>query len=80
MARSSARGDVLAIARAKQHGTCVRRSRVLTTWAHGHWAEMAVAEGLRLFISSTSSRMPVAPYAGADARWDHPCTIGIPLP
>jgi uncharacterized oxidoreductase len=73
----------MAIERAKRHGTCI------TTLANahhlgriGHWAEMAVAEGLvAIHFVNVISHARVAPYAGADARFGtNPCTIGIPLP
>lgn len=72
-----------AIARAKLHGSCVM---VLGNAHHlgriGHWAEMAVREGLvSIHFVNVVSHARVAPYAGADARFGtNPVTVGIPLP
>lgn len=73
----------LAIARAKEHGSCV----VVLGNAHhlgriGHWAEMAVAEDLiAIHFVNVLSQARVAPFAGAQARFGtNPVTIGIPLP
>ena len=72
-----------AVARAKHHGACVM---TLGNSHHlgriGHWAEMAVAEGLvAIHFVNVISHARVAPYGGADARFGtNPCTIGIPLP
>jgi uncharacterized oxidoreductase len=48
----------------------------------GHWAEMAVAEGLvSIHFVNVISHARVAPYGGRDARFGtNPCCIGIPLP
>ena len=73
----------MAIARAKQHGTAI----VALGNSHhlgriGHWAEMAVAQGLvSLHFVNVQSFARVAPFAGADRRFGtNPVCIGIPLP
>ena len=73
----------MAIARAKQHGTAI----VALGNSHhlgriGHWAEMAVAEGLiSMHFVNVQSFARVAPFAGADRRFGtNPVCIGIPLP
>jgi hydroxycarboxylate dehydrogenase B len=72
----------MAIARAKQHGSCVM---TLANSHHlcriGQWAEQAVAQGLvSISFVNVISRPIVAPYGGSDARFGtNPCTIGIPL-
>ena len=73
----------MAIARAKQHGTAI----VALGNSHhlgriGHWAEMAVAEGLiSMHFVNVKSFSRVAPYGGADGRFGtNPVCIGIPLP
>jgi uncharacterized oxidoreductase len=72
----------MGIARAKTHGSCIM------TLAHahhlgriGHWAEMAVAQGLvSLHFVNVLSRPVVAPWGGADGRFGtNPCCIGVPL-
>jgi uncharacterized oxidoreductase len=74
---------LMAIARAKQQGACIM---TLGNAHHlgriGHWAEMAVAEGLiSLHFVNVQSFARVAPFAGADRRFGtNPVTIGIPLP
>jgi uncharacterized oxidoreductase len=74
---------LMAIARAKQQGSCIM---TLGNAHHlgriGHWAEMAVAEGLiSLHFVNVQSFARVAPFAGADRRFGtNPVTIGIPLP
>ena len=47
----------------------------------GHFAEMAVAQGLvALHFVNVLSRAVVAPWGGADGRFGtNPCCIGIPL-
>ncbi len=72
----------MAIARARQHGSAV----VALGNSHhlgriGHWAEMAVAEGLiSMHFVNVQSFARVAPYAGADRRFGtNPVCIGIPL-
>ncbi|MEO8122068.1 MAG: Ldh family oxidoreductase, partial [Rhodoferax sp.] len=72
----------LGIARAQTHGSCV----MTLGQAHhlgriGHFAEMAVAQGLvSLHFVNVLSRPVVAPFGGADGRYGtNPCCIGIPL-
>ena len=73
----------MAIERARHHGTCVM---ALGNSHHlgriGHWAEMAVAEGLvALHFVNVQSFARVAPFGGADRRFGtNPVCIGIPLP
>lgn len=73
----------MAIERAKRHGSCVM---TLANSHHlgriGHWAEMAVAEGLvSIHFVNVISHARVAPYGGRDARFGtNPCCIGVPLP
>jgi uncharacterized oxidoreductase len=73
----------MAIERARQHGSCIM---VLANSHHlgriGHWAEMAVAQGLvAIHFVNVISHARVAPYAGRDARFGtNPVCIGIPLP
>jgi hydroxycarboxylate dehydrogenase B len=73
----------MAIARAKQHGTSIT---ALGNSHHlgriGHWAEMAVAEGLvSMHFVNVRSFVRVAPFGGADRRFGtNPVCIGIPLP
>jgi hydroxycarboxylate dehydrogenase B len=73
----------MAIARAKQHGTAI----VALGNSHhlgriGHWAEMAVAEGLvSMHFVNVKSFARVAAHGGADGRFGtNPVCIGIPLP
>jgi uncharacterized oxidoreductase len=73
----------MAIARAKQHGTAI----VALGNSHhlgriGHWAEMAIAQGLvSIHFVNVQSFARVAPFAGADRRFGtNPVCIGIPLP
>jgi uncharacterized oxidoreductase len=78
-------GDAMqmAIERAKRHGSCVM---TLGNSHHlgriGHWAEMAVAQGLvSIHFVNVISHARVAPHGGRDARFGtNPCCIGIPLP
>ncbi|MBS0428070.1 MAG: Ldh family oxidoreductase [Proteobacteria bacterium] len=72
----------LGIARAKESGSCI------FTLAHahhlgriGHFAEMAVAQGLvSLHFVNVLSRPVVAPWGGGDGRFGtNPCCIGVPL-
>ena len=72
----------LGIARAKAHGSCI------FTLAHahhlgriGHFAEMAVAQGLvSLHFVNVLSRPVVAPFGGGDGRFGtNPCCIGVPM-
>ena len=73
----------MGIARAQQHGSCIM---TLANTHHlgriGHWAEMAVAQGLvSLHFVNVISHARVAPYGGRDARFGtNPCCIGVPLP
>ena len=73
----------MAIERAQRHGSCVM---VLANSHHlgriGHWAEMAVAQGLvAIHFVNVISHARVAPYAGRDARFGtNPVCIGIPVP
>jgi uncharacterized oxidoreductase len=68
--------------RAKTHGSCIM---TLANAHHlgriGHFAEMAVAQGLvSLHFVTVLSRPVVAPFGGADGRYGtNPCCIGIPL-
>lgn len=72
----------LGIARAKQHGSCIM---ALGNSHHlgriGHWAEMAVGEGLvSMHFVNVLSRPVVAPWGGGDGRFGtNPCCIGVPL-
>ena len=72
----------LGLARARQHGSCIM---TLANAHHlgriGHFAEMAVAEGLvSLHFVNVLSRPVVAPWGGADGRFGtNPCCIGVPL-
>lgn len=72
----------LAIERAKTHGNCIM---TLGQSHHlgriGHWAEMAVAQGLvSIHFVNVLSRPVVAPWGGADGRFGtNPCCIGVPL-
>ena len=73
----------LGMARAKQHGSCIM---TLANSHHlgriGHFAEMAVAQGLvSIHFVNVLSRPVVAPWGGGDGRFGtNPCCIGIPLP
>jgi hydroxycarboxylate dehydrogenase B len=73
---------VLGMARAKTHGSCIM---ALGNAHHlgriGHFAEMAVAQGLvSLHFVNVLSRPVVAPFGGADGRYGtNPCCIGVPL-
>jgi uncharacterized oxidoreductase len=72
----------LGITRAQTHGSCIM---TLANAHHlgriGHFAEMAVAQGLvSLHFVNVLSRPVVAPFGGADGRYGtNPCCIGIPL-
>lgn len=72
----------LGMARAKLHGSCIM---ALAESHHlgriGHFAEMAVAEGLvSLHFVNVKSRPVVAPWGGTDGRFGtNPCCIGVPL-
>ena len=73
----------MGIERARLHGSCIM---ALAQSHHlgriGHFAEMAVAQGLiSLHFVNVLSRAIVAPWGGADGRFGtNPCCIGIPLP
>lgn len=73
----------MAIERAKTHGVAII---ALGNSHHlgriGHWAEMAVAEGMvSMHFVNVQSFARVAPFAGADRRFGtNPVCIGIPLP
>jgi uncharacterized oxidoreductase len=73
----------MSIERAKKHGVSIT---ALGNSHHlgriGHWAEMAVAEGLvALHFVNVISFARVAAYGGADGRFGtNPVCIGIPLP
>ena len=73
---------LMGITRARQHGSCIM---TLGNAHHlgriGHFAEMAVAQGLvALHFVNVLSRPVVAPWGGADGRFGtNPCCIGIPL-
>ncbi|MDO8371678.1 MAG: malate/lactate/ureidoglycolate dehydrogenase [Polaromonas sp.] len=72
----------LGMERAKTHGSCIM---TLANAHHlgriGHFAEMAVAQGLvSLHFVNVLSRPVVAPFGGADGRYGtNPCCIGVPL-
>ncbi len=72
----------MGIERALEQGTCIMG---LGNAHHlgriGHWAEMAVAQGLvSIHFVNVLSRPVVAPFGGADGRFGtNPCCIGIPL-
>jgi uncharacterized oxidoreductase len=72
----------LGIARALEQGSCI----MTLAQAHhlgriGHWAEMALAQGLvSIHFVNVLSRPVVAPWGGADGRFGtNPCCIGVPL-
>jgi len=72
----------LGLARAREHGSCI----MTLGHAHhlgriGHFAEMAVAQGLvSMHFVNVLSRPVVAPWGGGDGRFGtNPCCIGIPL-
>ena len=73
----------MAIERAKKHGVSITS---LGNSHHlgriGHWAEMAVAEGLvSMHFVNVQSFARVAPFAGADRRFGtNPVCIGVPVP
>ncbi|WP_341917449.1 malate/lactate/ureidoglycolate dehydrogenase [Polaromonas sp. YR568] len=72
----------LGMERAKAHGSCIM---TLANAHHlgriGHFAEMAVAQGLvSMHFVNVLSRPVVAPFGGADGRYGtNPCCIGVPL-
>ena len=72
----------LGMARARQHGSCtVALGRAHHLGRIGHFAEMAVAEGLlSIHFVNVLSRPIVAPHGGGDGRFGtNPFCIGIPL-
>ena len=72
----------LGIARAQQHGSCIMTlSRSHHLGRIGHWAELAVAQGLvSMHFVNVLSRPVVAPFNGGDGRFGtNPCCIGVPL-
>ncbi len=72
----------LGIERARQHGSCiVSLARSHHLGRIGHFAEMAVAQGLvSLHFVNVISRPVVAPFGGGDGRFGtNPCCIGIPM-
>lgn len=77
-----AQAMALGMERAKTHGSCIM---TLANAHHlgriGHFAEMAVAQGLvSLHFVNVLSRPVVAPFGGADGRYGtNPCCIGVPL-
>lgn len=73
----------LAIERARRHGSCIMTlGNVHHLGRIGHWAEMAVAQGLvSIHFVNVISHARVAAYGGADARFGtNPMCVGIPLP
>ena len=68
--------------RARRHGSCIA---ALSNSHHlgriGHWAEMAVAEGLvSIHFVNVLSFARVAPFGGADGRFGtNPMCVGVPL-
>jgi uncharacterized oxidoreductase len=72
----------LGMARAKEQGSCIL---ALAESHHlgriGHFAEMAVAQGLvSLHFVNVLTRAVVAPWGGTDGRYGtNPCCIGVPL-
>jgi len=77
-----AQAMAMGIERARQHGSCIM---ALGNAHHlgriGHFAELAVAQGLvSLHFVNVLSRPVVAPYGGGDGRYGtNPCCIGVPL-
>ena len=72
----------LGMERALQHGSCIMTlGNTHLLGRIGHFAEMAVAQGLvALHFVNVLSRPIVAPWGGADGRFGtNPCCIGIPL-
>ncbi len=72
----------LGMARAKTHGSCIM---TLANAHHlgriGHFAEMAVAQGLvSIHFVNVLSRPVVAPWGGSDGRFGtNPFCVGIPM-
>jgi uncharacterized oxidoreductase len=77
-----AQAMALGMERTKTHGSCIM---TLANAHHlgriGHFAEMAVAQGLvSMHFVNVLSRPVVAPFGGADGRYGtNPCCIGVPL-
>ena len=77
-----AQAMALGMERARTHGSCIM---TLANAHHlgriGHFAEMAVAQGLvSIHFVNVLSRPVVAPFGGADGRYGtNPCCIGVPL-
>jgi uncharacterized oxidoreductase len=77
-----AQAMALGMARAKTHGSCIM---TLANAHHlgriGHFAEMAVAQGLvSIHFVNVLSRPVVAPFGGGDGRFGtNPCCIGVPM-
>lgn len=77
-----AQAMALGMARARTHGSCIM---TLANAHHlgriGHFAEMAVAQGLvAIHFVNVLSRPVVAPYGGGDGRFGtNPCCIGVPM-
>jgi len=72
----------MGIERAKQHGVCTMAlSRSHHLGRIGHFAEMAVAQGLvSVHFVNVLSRPVVAPFGGGDGRFGtNPCCIGVPM-
>ncbi|MFZ9510840.1 MAG: malate/lactate/ureidoglycolate dehydrogenase, partial [Burkholderiaceae bacterium] len=72
----------LAMARARQYGSCILSVANAHHLARiGHYAEMVVAQGLvSIHFVNVLSRPIVAPFGGGDGRFGtNPCCIGIPL-
>jgi uncharacterized oxidoreductase len=72
----------MGIERAKQYGVCtVALSRSHHLGRIGHFAEMAVAQGLvSIHFVNVLSRPVVAPFGGGDGRFGtNPCCIGVPM-
>jgi hydroxycarboxylate dehydrogenase B len=72
----------MGMARASQLGSCI----LALAHAHhlgriGHFAEMAVSQGLvSIHFVNVLSRPVVAPWGGSDGRYGtNPCCIGVPL-
>ena len=72
----------LGMARAKTHGSCIMGLRDAHHLGRiGHFAEMAVAQGLvSIHFVNVLSRPIVAPWGGTDGRFGtNPFCVGIPL-
>ncbi len=72
----------MGIERARRHGSCILAlGQVHHLGRIGHFAEMAVEQGLvSLHFVNVLSRPVVAPWGGADGRFGtNPCCIGIPI-